>query len=379
MSGLDARWVWIVALLLSSNQTGCSRCDGTASPESSGSSLSGGDYRRVDAHAHIQSHAAAQALEFYRRYGVEVAVNVSGRLPGRGLEQVAWAARSSEGRLHFMCNISWLAPVDHPDFVPMALATLEQCHEYGGLAWKISKALGLAAGYSDGRLVPVDAPELDPIFERAGELGMPVLIHSGDPQAFFEPPTPDNERYAELLVHPRWSFYGPDWPSWEEIFGQYERRVARHPEVVFIGAHFGNAPEEPDRVAAMLERYPNLYIDTAARIPEIGRRDPEMMRELFIRFQDRILFATDLGYSIDWFRRRHLALGSSGAEEPTQEEIDRFWSSTWRYFETRDRDILSPTPIQGSWRIHGLGLPRPVLEKIYHGNAERVLGITLPE
>jgi predicted TIM-barrel fold metal-dependent hydrolase len=279
--------------------------------------------------------------------------------------------------LFFMCNIPWTLPVDHPDFVRTAIAALERCREQGGLAWKIHKLLGLGAVYSDGSLVPVDAPALDPIFERAGELGMPVLIHSGDPQAFFEAPTPDNERYEELLAHPLWSFWGPEYPTWEDVFAQYERRVARHPDVVFIGAHFGNAPEEPRRVAAMLERYPNLYIDTAARIPEIGRHDPQEMHDLFVRFQDRILFATDLGYARDMLGRRRLALGSGDAEEPSESEIERFFASTWRYFETRDTGFPNPTPIQGRWPISGIGLPRPVLEKVYRLNAERVLGITM--
>ncbi len=366
---------WLLLFVIFS---GCSRCGRTVTGATDGGAARADRYRRIDAHAHIMPQETTEALDFYSRYGVEVAVNVSGRFPGYGLEEAAEAARSSDGRIFFMCNIPWSFPVDDPRFVTIAIGFLERCREMGGVAWKIHKVLGLGAIYSDGGLVPVDAPELDPIFERAGQLGMPVLIHSGDPQAFFEPATPDNERWDELRVHPRWSFHGPGWPSWEQVFAQYERRVARHPDTTFIGAHFGNAPEEPQRVAAMLQRYPNLYIDTAARVPEIGREDPDMMRDLFIRFQDRVLFATDLGYGRDLFGRRRLALGSSGAEEPTQQEIDHFWSSTWRYFETRDRDFLNPTPIQGSWRIHGVGLPRAVLEKIYRTNAERVLGITMP-
>jgi predicted TIM-barrel fold metal-dependent hydrolase len=338
-----------------------------------------GGYRRIDAHAHIMPASSSDALEFYRRSGVDVAINVSGRYPGGGQEQVIAASRASQGRLHFMCNILWDAPVDHPDFVRFAISSLEQCLEQGGVGWKIPKVLGLGAVYSDGSLVPVDARELDPVFERAGELGLPVLIHSGDPQAFFEPTTPENERYEELRAHPAWSFAGPEFPSWEEVFAQYERRVARHPDVTFIGAHFGNAPEEPARVARMLDRYPNLWIDTAARVPEIGRHDPRELHDFFVRYQDRILFATDLGYGRDMLGRLRIALGSSGEEPPTEVEIQRFWASTYRYFETSERGFPNPTPIQGRWAISGVGLPRDVLEKIYHANAERLFHISLPQ
>mgnify|MGYP001815463980 CR=1 FL=1 len=373
---IDAKRLLVLAALLASCD-GCETCR-LATP-AAGESAWGGPYRRIDAHAHISPAFSEEALAFYSRFGVELAVNVSGRYPGGGLEEAAAAANASGGRIAFMCNIPWVAPVDHPQFLPMALASLERCQEAGGIAWKIHKVLGLGAVYLDGTLVPVDAAELDPIFELAGELGMPVLIHSGDPQAFFEAATPDNERYEELQAHPRWSFHGPEFPSWEEVFAQFERRVARHPEVTFIGAHFGNCPEEPRRVAAMLERYPNLYIDTAARVPEIGRRDADEMRALFVRFQDRILFATDLGYGRDYFGRQRIVLGSSGEDPSTEEDAVLFWRSTWRYFETRERGIPSPTPIQGRWTINGLGLPPPVLRKLYRENAERILGLRLPD
>jgi predicted TIM-barrel fold metal-dependent hydrolase len=329
-------------------------------------------------HAHIMPESSSDALELYRREGVDVAINVSGSYPGGVQDEVIAASRASGGRLYFMCNINWNMPVDNPDFVRLAISALEQCFEQGGLGWKIPKVLGLAAVYSDDRLVPVDAPELDPIFERCADLGLPVLIHAGDPQAFFRPSTPDNERYEELQVHPSWSFAGPQYPSWEEIYAQFERRVARHPRVTFIGAHFGNDPEDPRRVAQMLDRHPNLMIDTAARIPEIGRHDPREMHDFFVRYQDRVLFGTDLGYGRDMLGRVRIALGSSGAEPPTDAENERFWASTYRYFETSDHDFPNPTPIQGRWPISGVGLPRDVLEKIYHANAERLFHISLP-
>lgn len=374
-----SRALLALAVLSACGECGTCRAPGGGPPPETPAEARGGPYRRIDAHAHIGPDSTEEALAFYRRFGVEVAVNVSGRYPGHGLEEAVAAARASRGHLYFMCNIPWTLPVDHPLFADVAIAALEACREQGGLGWKIFKMLGLGAQYSDGSLVPVDAPELDPIFERASELGMPVLIHSGDPQAFFQPPTPDNERWEELQAHPGWSFHGPPYPSWEEIYAQFERRVARHPSVTFIGAHFGNCPEQPERVAAMLDRYPNLVVDTAARLPEIGRYDARALREIFLRHQDRILFATDLGYGQDETGARRVVLGSSGSEPSTDADAVLFWTSTWRFFETHDRGIPSPTPIQGRWTIDGLGLPPAVLEKIYRRNAERVLRITMPD
>src|SRR5690606_34562809 len=179
-------------------------------------------------------------------------------------------------------NLDWRELAAGPGYGARLAAKLREAHRLGARGLKIPKALGLGVRDREGHLLAVDAPELDPVFEAAGELGMPVAIHTGDPVAFWQPPTPDNERHAELAVHPGWSFYGKDVPSWEELFAAFERRVARHPKTTFIGVHFGNAPEYPDRVRALLARHANLYIDTAARIPEIGRHDPAAMRDLFV-------------------------------------------------------------------------------------------------
>src|SRR5690606_4287301 len=121
------------------------------------------------------------------------------------------------------------------------------------------------------------------------------------------------------------------------------------------GAHFGNAPEEPRRVARMLEAHPNLFVETGARIPEIGRHPPEEMRRFFERYQDRILFGTDLQVT-EW----GLALGSAGEEPDPPSRVPAFFDAHFRYFEASERGMAHPTPIQGDWTIDGLGLPRGV-------------------
>ncbi len=146
--------------------------------------------------------------------------------------------------------------------------------------------------------------------------------------------------------------------------------MARHPKTIFIGVHFGNDPEDPDHVAHMLDKYPNLYIDTAARVPEIGRRDAAKMRGFYEKYQDRILFGTDLGVAAE---QDGMMYGSNGSNPPTLEDEARYFTSTWRYFETRDKQFESPTPIQGRWKIDGVGLPEAILRKIYFENAARVL------
>lgn len=204
---------------------------------------------------------------------------------------------------------------------------------------------------------------------------MPVAIHSGDPRAFWQPTDEKNERKAELEAHPGWSNYGQAVPSFDEILAQLERRIARHPKTKFISVHFGNCAEEPERVAGWLRKYPNLYVDTAARIPELGRHPPERMRAFFVEFQDRILYGSDLGVGPE---PEPLFLGSEGKEPAGPKDEVRFFSASRRYFETLDRDFEHPTPIQGDWRISGIGLPAEVLRKVYGDNARRLVRLNLP-
>lgn len=326
------------------------------------------DIAKIDVHVHVPAARYEEAAEVFARHGVRLALNASGGHPGGSLEQTIAASETVDGAIRSYCHLDW-SRVEN-DFAAYAERTLERCAEAGAVGLKIFKSLGLGTRLSDGSLLRVDDPRLDPAFEAAGRLGLPVLIHAGDPQAFFRPPTRDNERYDELSAHPGWSFHGPEWPSWEEVFEQYEARVARHPSTRFLGAHFGNAPEEPDRVARMLERYDNLYVETGARVPEIGRHDPVRMRGIFVRFRERILFGTDIQMG-----RTSWVLGSAGEDPDPPERIPVFYESHWRYFETADRDFAHPTPIQGDWTIDGLDLPREVLEDLYHRNAERLFGL----
>jgi len=201
----------------------------------------------------------------------------------------------------------------------------------------------------------VDDPGLDPLFEKAGELGMPVAIHTGDPKAFWQPADAKNERWEELHGAPEWSFRGQPVPSWEEIYAAFERRVARHPKPPSSGCTSATIPRIRSTWRRCSTQYPNLYIDTAARVPEIGRQDAAKMRLFYEKYQDRILFGTDLGVAAE---QDGMMYGSNGANPPTLEDEARYFTSTWRYFETRDKQFESPRPSRGAGRSTAWGCPR---------------------
>jgi predicted TIM-barrel fold metal-dependent hydrolase len=305
------------------------------------------------------------------RWQFDHIVNLSGGHPLRGLPEQMAAAKRSGRRVTVFATLAYEQSRE-PGYGRRMAELLRMSHKMGARGLKIAKVLGLGLARPDGTLLPVDDPELDIVFETAGELGMPVAIHSGDPEAFWKPVDDKNERAAELRAHPGWSLHGEQVPSFDEILKQLERRIARHPKTKFISVHFGNCAEHPDRVAKLLRKYPNLYIDTAARIPEMGRHPPEEMRAFFIEFQDRILYGSDLGVGP---ASTPLFLGSEGPKPATEKDEVRFFTATKRYFETNERDFDHPTPIQGNWKIDAIALPRDVLEKVYGKNAIRVLNL----
>lgn len=237
------------------------------------------------------------------------------------------------------------------DFVESAIARLERDVELGSRGLKITKELGLKFTDRDGELIRVDDDRLFPIWQKAGKMGIPVLMHISDPIAFFRAPTAENEHYQTLLEFPGWSFYGSRY-SKQELLEQRNRLIAAHPGTAFILPHVANHPEDLDSVARLLDMFPNVCIDFSARIDELGRQ-PYTAREFFLAYQDRILFGVDM---------------------PITPEIYRCY---FRFLETRDEYFDYPDYIgrwgHGRWQIYGLHLPDPVLQKIYYQNAQRLL------
>ena len=325
----------------------------------------------IDVHVHVSPQGVPRLLALMRAQGIRHVVNLSGGDPLSGLDEQLAAAARAPGSISVFTTLAY-DQARFPDYGERMARLVRIAHARGARGLKIAKVLGLGLRTSQGTRIPVDDPALDQVFETAGELGMPVAIHTGDPEAFWLPVDEHNPRRAELEAHPSWALYGHAVPSFDELLGELERRIARHPQTTFISVHFGNAAERPATVARMLRKYPNLYVDTAARIPELGRHRADDMRTLFVEFQDRILYGSDLGVGPE---PTPLFLGSSGTTAPRAEDVQRFFDASRRYFESGDRQFAHPTPIQGDWKIDGIALPPAVLAKVYRENAIRVLGL----
>jgi predicted TIM-barrel fold metal-dependent hydrolase len=256
---------------------------------------------------------------------------------------------------------SWA--VNQPGFGEWMAAKLEDAVRRGARGLKIHKSHGLYYRDIEGKLITVDDARYDPIWSKCGELKIPVLIHTSDPAAFFIPLDPSNERYEELAQHPNWHFFGKDYPTQSELLEARNRVVERHPATNFIAAHMLNHGEDLQYVASCLDKYRNLYVETAERIAELGRQ-PYTARRFFLKYADRILFGTD---EVPGVRSTGVAA----------------YSAYFRFFETSDeyfRYMPTDPPPTGRWYIYGIHLPDEVLRKVYYENAIRLIpGLTLPK
>jgi predicted TIM-barrel fold metal-dependent hydrolase len=251
------------------------------------------------------------------------------------------------GRFMVFTQLDW-TNLDAPDFGQQMARQIDDAVARGARGLKITKEFGLLVRYKSGKLLTIDDPKLDPIWEECGRLGIPVAIHVTDPEAFFHPLDNTNERYEELIDNPGWLFCGPKFPSKEAILEARNRMFARHPNTTFISLHVGNWPENLDYVSDVLNRLPNVVVEFGAREAELGRQ-PRRARRFFLEYQDRILFGTDMtpGEELYWNYLRWLETGDE-------------------YFD------YYAAPEQGRWKIYGMELPDEVLEKVYHLNAERI-------
>lgn len=247
-----------------------------------------------------------------------------------------------------------------PDYPKWQADELAKCKQEGAVGLKILKYLGLGLR-QNGKLVRIDDRRFDPMWEAAGALDLPVLIHTGDPGAFFTPIDRFNERYEELQRHPEWSFYDRDFPKRSELHAERLRVMERHPKTTFIALHVANDAEDLAQAAEWLDRHPNMNVEFGARLGELGRQ-PRSSRKFFDRYQDRIMFGTDATFD-------------AGREYPQQDLKPAMYRCYFRFLETDDEYFdyaPSAVPPQGRWKIYGIALPDAILKKVYHNNAARL-------
>ncbi len=316
----------------------------------------------IDAHNHLGRWLApnggwtapdvVEALASMDDSNVAAIVNLDGRWGDELEANLDRYDRAHPGRFATLCHLDWREAAS-PGFGERLAASLARSAAAGARGVKVWKDLGLHVRDDRGELVMPDDERLSDVWETAGELGLPVVIHVADPVAFFEPVDRFNERLEELLEHPDWSFAHLRFPRLERLIESLESLVAAHHRTTFVGAHVGCFAEDLAWVGRMLDSCPNFHVDIAARIAELGRQ-PRAARRLILAHPDRVLFGTD--------------------DFPPNAAT---YAIHFRFLETDDEHFpysAGEVPSQGRWAISGLGLPDDVLRKVYAENVRRLFG-----
>lgn len=318
----------------------------------------GGIYSDLYINEHQKKRADIhETVEIFRDHGIQRVVNLDGFWDGFAGITVEGAIQAlSAYRDFFITFVSVdTRRVSEPGFESMVRSHLVKSRDMGARGIKLFKHVSIMAedgrgGFVPGRGLNISDSRLKVIWETAAELKMPVLVHIGDPAAFFKPVDRFNERYEELMGHPDWQYSQPGLYTFEECLDMQEALLSGNPDTTFVVAHAGSNPENLSYVGACLEKYPNMHIDIAERIAELGRQ-PYGCRKFFERWQDRILFGTDA----------------------YPQYMDRRYPPYFRFLETWD-EYFDYAGYNTRWKIYGIGLPDRILEKIYYKNALGLLG-----
>jgi predicted TIM-barrel fold metal-dependent hydrolase len=307
-------------------------------------------YPFIDVHNHqdrdMSAAEAARLVADMDRINLRVMVNLSGsqgaefekgyrNLPGR-----------YPGRFIVFANLDF-AGIEKPGWGARAAAQLEQDYRHGARGLKIFKNLGLTVTDASGKRVPVDDPRIDPVWEKCAELGIPVLIHSGEPRSFFDPEDKYNERWLELKEFPSRARPPDKYPPFEQILKEQHHLFESHPRTRFIDAHLGWLGGDLARLGALFDRLPNVYTEIGAVLAELGRQ-PRFAHDWFVKYQDRVMFGKDA-----WSADEYLVY--------------------FRVLETDDEYFDYYRKRHAFWKMYGLALPDDVLKKLYYKNALKVI------
>lgn len=293
-----------------------------------------------------------EVVENLKESGVAGICNVDG-FWGDELDKMLAKTEESDGFIMTFSSVD-VTRLYERGFESYVYKTIATAKSKGVKGLKFWKVIGLLYKNQDGTYLRPDDERLSCIWQCAAENNLPVLFHIADPVAFFKPIDRFNERWEELGAHPDWAFNAPELYKFDELMQMQYNLVKANPKTKFILAHVASYSENLAAVGKWLDELPNMSVDIADRIAELGRQ-PHTAKAFFEKYADRILFGTDM--TPVCYKNKHKIY--------------------YRFLETNDdyfRYDETKNGKQGRWRIYGLGLSDDVLEKVYRKNFLNLIG-----
>jgi hypothetical protein len=330
--------------------------------------------RKFDAHVHANA-ADHRFIDIATKDGFELlSINVDyPDFPTLAAQaQVAHALQAANPqRFHYLTTFS-MKGFGSENWTAETIRRIEAEVARGAVGVKVWKNIGMVERDAQHHLIMLDDPRFDGVMAYLEEKRIPLVAHQAEPKNCWLPldqMTTDNDR-SYFRDHPEYYMYlHPEQPSYETLIAARDRFVARHPRLIFVGAHLASLEWSVDRLAKFLDAYPNAAADLAARMTQVqfqSKADREKVRQFFIKYQDRLLYGTDLTESPPDPHARAQNPPSDGT--PFEQEADSFWRSDWLYLATSQVQHIDAIKAD----IQGLALPKSVIDKIYHANVHRV-------
>lgn len=345
-----------------------SACTSKSPPSDSTPSLS--SIEKIDIHTHFRAERAylPDLLDEWKMKSHLIDVVTS---DSSGVKR-SWTRLLNQQKKHpnhfTLCSGFSAYGIDAPDYSQGIIEQLEGEIEAGAKMVKVWKNFGLVDKDESGKFVQIDDPRLQPIWDFLIEKDIPVLSHIGEPLQAWRPLEDGNPHYNYYDSHPQYHFYDqPDVPSWETIMAARDQWLSNNPDLLVVGAHMGSMSHDLDEVAKRLDRFPNFHVETAARWGDITGQETEKVKAFFLKYQDRVLYGTDLGTSGAADEM------SEGALQAEAERFKKMWQLHWEYVSGKDSLYFDSPMISFPVATKSLDLPEEVVGKFYRENALKIL------
>lgn len=327
------------------------------------------EIRKIDVHSHIfEDVPAIHAL--FRRINVRT-INVC--VPGGDghlatMDRIAFQLYRHEPELYPVTTTFDLRPREEPGYAARTIAWLDAAFARGAVAVKIWKEVGLELKDPSGKFILPDDPRFDPIYAHLAKVGKPLHAHLAEPIDAWLPLDPNSAHYGYYSTNPQWHLHGkPEFPTHAAIIAARDNIMKKHPTLVVVGAHLGSLEHDLDGIAERLARYPNFHIEVAARTRNLTRHPSAKVRALFAAYPDRILYGVDAS----WIPHRRDRPPTDAQREAHAAMLESRYRADFDYYAGQGEITYNGR------KVEALNLPRPLLEKFYHANAERLY--RLPE